>query len=72
MIDIIYGSEHEVIAILAYQLWERRGCPLGSPEVDWFEARNQLAVDLVKSEFDLTTLGMGMEASEGPWGVPQD
>jgi hypothetical protein len=69
MIDIIYGEEHEVIAILAYQLWERRGCPLGSPEVDWFEAKNQLAVDLVRSEFDLTTLGMGMEANEGPWGV---
>jgi hypothetical protein len=29
---------HEEIARRAYQLWERRGCPSGSPEVDWFRA----------------------------------
>jgi hypothetical protein len=28
-------NNHEVTAKLAYELWERRGCPLGSPEVDW-------------------------------------
>jgi len=33
---------HEQIAMLAYQLWHDRGCPEGSPEVDWFEAENQL------------------------------
>lgn len=30
------------ITCLAYELWERRGCPRGSPEVDWFEAERQL------------------------------
>jgi hypothetical protein len=30
------------IAVLAYDLWERRGRPLWSPEVDWFEAERQL------------------------------
>ena len=29
---------HEEIAKLAYSLWQRRGCPVGSPQVDWFEA----------------------------------
>jgi hypothetical protein len=33
---------HADIASLAYELWERRGCPSGSPEVDWFEAVKEL------------------------------
>jgi Protein of unknown function (DUF2934) len=28
-------NTHEEIATLAYELWERRGHPLGSPEIDW-------------------------------------
>ena len=30
------------IAALAHQLWQARGCPVGSPEIDWFEAEQQL------------------------------
>ena len=30
----------EQIAALAKKLWEARGCPEGSPEVDWFTAEN--------------------------------
>ena len=30
------------IANLAYALWQRRGCPDGSAEVDWLEAEAQL------------------------------
>jgi hypothetical protein len=33
---------HEDIAELAYELWEARGCPHGSPEVDWFHAVKEL------------------------------
>jgi hypothetical protein len=33
---------HNDIAALAYQLWEARGCPQGSPDEDWFEAVRQL------------------------------
>jgi len=29
------------ISALAYQLWEDRGCPLGSPEADWFRAESE-------------------------------
>ena len=32
----------EATAILAYQLWLDRGCPLGSPEEDWFRAEQVL------------------------------
>jgi len=33
---------HEEIAILAYILWEQRGCPHGSPDEDWFRAEAEL------------------------------
>ena len=33
---------HEEIAILAHALWITRGCPDGTPEVDWFQAEDQL------------------------------
>ena len=30
---------------LAYQLWLERGSPIGSPEVDWFDAEARLALE---------------------------
>jgi hypothetical protein len=33
---------HSDIAALAYELWQARGCPDGSPEEDWFQAAAQL------------------------------
>lgn len=30
------------IAVLAYQLWNERGCPIGSPDEDWFRAEAEL------------------------------
>jgi hypothetical protein len=30
------------ISALAYELWIQRGCPVGSPEVDWFGAEEEL------------------------------
>ena len=33
---------HEDVASLAYELWETRGCPDGSPDRDWFNATQQL------------------------------
>lgn len=33
---------HADIEALAHQLWQARGCPQGSPDVDWFEAVKQL------------------------------
>ena len=34
-------AEHEQIEKLAYQLWEERGRPLGSPDDDWFRAEQE-------------------------------
>jgi hypothetical protein len=33
---------HDDIAILAYALWQQRGCPADSAERDWIEAEQQL------------------------------
>jgi len=34
--------EQEEIALLAYSHWHARGCPLGSPEDDWFRAEREI------------------------------
>lgn len=34
---------HEDVAKLAYHLWEERGAPIGSSEVDWERAEQELA-----------------------------
>jgi len=33
---------HHDIEVLAYELWEARGCPIGSPEEDWCRALEEL------------------------------
>lgn len=33
---------HAEIAALAYELWQARGGPIGSPEEDWFRAAEEL------------------------------
>ena len=71
-IDFIAGEEHEVTAVLAYRLWEKRGCPLGSPEVDWFEAKNQIATALAKKEGLIALAAVGIEPTEEPWRPGQD
>jgi hypothetical protein len=38
---IVTFGHHET-AELAHWLWMERGCPQGSPEVDWFRATEQL------------------------------
>jgi len=40
--DFPRESRHEFVAKLAYQNWEGRGRPLGSPDIDWFAAEQAL------------------------------
>jgi hypothetical protein len=30
------------VAAIAYEYWLRRGCPIGSPEMDWFQAEEEI------------------------------
>jgi hypothetical protein len=32
-----------IVRRLAYNLWRKRGCPIGSPEIDWEKAEEILA-----------------------------
>jgi hypothetical protein len=47
--DFLGESRHEFVQKLAYQHWERRGMPLGSPEIDWFAAERAVYESLVDS-----------------------
>jgi len=47
--DFSYESRYEFVERLAYELWEQRGRPLGSPDVDWFAAEQALYASLVAS-----------------------
>ena len=33
---------NQIITALAYEYWQRRGYPIGSPELDWFKAEEYL------------------------------
>lgn len=35
-------SDHETIALRAYELWIARGRPIGSPEIDWLKAESEV------------------------------
>ena len=37
-------AKHDEIAVLAYRLWLERGCPEGSPEVDWYRVERELDI----------------------------
>ena len=43
---------HDQVSDLAYGLWETRGCPIGSPEVDWFQAERLVNEYRQTSPFD--------------------
>jgi hypothetical protein len=40
--DILEEKSFQDIATLAYQYWQARGCPDGSPEEDWFNAEREI------------------------------
>jgi len=47
--DFLGEDRHEFVAKLAYKLWEGRGRPLGSPDVDWFAAERAVYASLAAS-----------------------
>jgi hypothetical protein len=48
-----YENRHEILQELAYQHWEKRGRPIGSPEVDWVAAEEALRSYLLASGVEL-------------------
>jgi Protein of unknown function (DUF2934) len=47
--DFLGEDRHEFVAKVAYKLWEERGRPFGSLEVDWFAAERAVYSALVAS-----------------------
>lgn len=41
--------QQQAIANLAYELWQQRGCPVGSPEDDWNRAEQILGTTTTQS-----------------------
>ena len=53
-----YGEDrHELVQKLACQHWEKRGSPLGSPEIDWFSAEKAMRAYLFASGIELGSDG---------------
>jgi hypothetical protein len=51
--DSYREDRHEAVQRLAYQYWEKRGRPLGSPEIDWFAAEKALRTSLLASGIEI-------------------
>ena len=47
--DFSYEDRHEFVERLAYKLWEERGRPSSSPDVDWVAAERAVYSSLVAS-----------------------
>ncbi len=49
-------DKDDAIRVLAYSLWQSRGCPDGSPEVDWYRAEEEY---LDSTDFPESTFAAG-------------
>jgi len=38
-------ATHDDVKQRAYECWQQRGCPIGSPEVDWWRAEQELSTE---------------------------
>jgi hypothetical protein len=59
------AQRYDEIAKLAYALWELRGRPIGSPEIDWYGAESALGARDARAEFSLP--GVHLEPEEGAY-----
>ena len=39
---IVENVNENAVGALAYRLWQKRGCPIGSDQEDWFRAESEL------------------------------
>jgi hypothetical protein len=58
---------HELMKKLAYEYWERRGRPLGSPEIDWSAAERTIDPYLLASGQESPPLEIRLEPDERPF-----
>jgi len=51
--DFFGEDRRELAQKLAYEHWEKRGRPLGSPDTDWFAAEKAMRACLLASGIEL-------------------
>ena len=68
----MHTPTHEQIADLAYQLWQQRGCPEGSPEVDWDRAMQVLEMGPGSGNAVLGFAGMRQDDQTLEGDAPRD
>ena len=44
------GIDAQAIGRRAHELWLKRGCPTGTPELDWVEAERELRAEALAAE----------------------
>lgn len=59
------ARHHHETELLAFQFWLDRGAPLGTPEVDWFRAEEELKRRSEAGESTLTVLAEGIGSALG-------
>ncbi len=57
-------NRQQIIARRAYELWEQRGRPFGSPEVDWLRAIGQLQDEIAEDFAAPLVSAFSMEPDE--------
>jgi hypothetical protein len=67
MNDVLTGNPEEITRKLAYEHWERRGRPIGSPEIDWSAAEKALASSPGYSQDGFSLSSFRVEPDEGPY-----
>ena len=67
MNDFCAGNSDETTRELAYEYWERRGRPFGSPEIDWSAAEKALASSHGQSREEFSLSSVRVEPDEGPY-----
>jgi len=67
MNDVVAGNLDELTRKLAYEHWERRGRPFGSPEIDWIAAEKALASSRENPQEAFFLSSLQLEPNEGPY-----
>ena len=59
------SPRHEEIEVRAFALWQERGAPLGSPEIDWFQAEEQIKSAPSENETPVSALARTIGSALG-------
>jgi hypothetical protein len=60
-------EKQQQTALLAYQFWTERGCPVGSPAEDWFRAELQLEEVVVDAAEEAPAHVTADPPDNAPW-----